>query len=80
MSKPITVSSIAYVHTDDVDPEKHLSAIRTSEAMNVAVVRAVRALESETGTYNEFQRANMQTCPPVGAVHARIHPKGSKVG
>ena len=62
MSKPITVSSIAYVHTDDVDPEKHLSAIRTSEAMNVAVVRAVRALESETGTYNEVQRANMQTC------------------
>ena len=46
MSKSITVSSVAYVHTDDVDPEKHLSAIPINEAMNVAVVRAINALET----------------------------------
>jgi hypothetical protein len=57
----INVSSVAYVHTDDVDPEKHLSAIPINEAMNVATVRAINALENPTGAYTEFQRATMQT-------------------
>jgi hypothetical protein len=61
MSKSITVSSIAYVHSDDVDPEKHLTAIPINEAMNVATVRAINALENPTGAYTEFQRATMQT-------------------
>ena len=62
MSKSITVSSVAYVHTDDVDPEKHLRAIPINEAMNVVVVRAIKCLENPTGAYTDFQRANMQTC------------------
>ena len=49
------------VHSDDVDPEKHLSAIPINEAMNVATVRAINALENPTGDYTEFQRATMQT-------------------
>ena len=49
MSKSITVSSVAYVHTDDVDPEKHISAIPINKAMNVAVARAINALENPTG-------------------------------
>lgn len=61
MSKSITVSSVAYVHTDDVDPEKHISAIPINEAMNVALVRAINALENPTGAYTDFQRATMQT-------------------
>ena len=33
MSKSITVSSVAYVHTDDVDPEKHINAGPVNDAM-----------------------------------------------
>ena len=62
MSKSITVSSCAYVHSDDVDPERHLSAIPINEAMNVAVVRAINALQNPAGAYTDFQQANMQTC------------------
>jgi hypothetical protein len=61
MSKSITVTSVAYVHTEDVDPEKHVSAIPINEAMNVAVVRAINALENPTRAYTDFQRATMQT-------------------
>ena len=73
MSKSITVSSVAYVHTDDVDPEKHLSAIPINEAMNVAIVRVINALENPTGAYTDFQRATMQTClRSAQSTHAAI--------
>lgn len=74
MSKSITVSSVAYVHTDDVDPEKHISAIPINEAMNVAGCRrAINALENPTGAYTDFQRATMQTClRSVQSTHAAI--------
>ena len=48
MSKSITVSSCAYVHCDDVDPEKHISAKPINEAMDVAI-RAANALENPSG-------------------------------
>ena len=73
MSKSITVSSVAYVHMDDVDPEKHLSAIPINEAMNVAIVLAINALENPTGAYSDFQRATMQTClRSAQSTHAAI--------
>ena len=61
MSKTITVSSCAYVHTDDIDPEQHVNAGPINEAMELAVARAVAALEKPSGMYTEFHRANIQT-------------------
>lgn len=61
MSKSITVSSVAYVHTEDVDAEKRVDAGRINAAMELAVRRAIAALENQTGSYTEFQRANIQT-------------------
>ena len=55
MSK-FTVSSCAYVHLDDVDPEKHNNANSMDAAMDMAVNRTVAALENPTGTYTDFQR------------------------
>jgi hypothetical protein len=73
MSKSITVSSVAYVHAEDVDPEKHISAIPINEAMKIAVVRAINALENPTGAYTDFQRATMQTClRSAQSTHAAI--------
>jgi hypothetical protein len=37
MSKPITVSSCAFVHQDDVDAVKHITAKPINEAMEVAI-------------------------------------------
>lgn len=61
MSKFIPVSSCAYVHSDDVDPEKHINAGPMNDAMDLAVARAVAALENPAGAYTDFQRANMAT-------------------
>ena len=62
MSRSITVSSCAYVHTDDIDPEKHVSAPLMSKAIDVAIAASVNALEGPSGNYTDFQRANMQAC------------------
>ena len=59
MSKFIPVSSRAHVHTDDVDPQKHINAGPINDAMDLAVARAVAALENPTGAYTDFQRANV---------------------
>ncbi len=59
MSKFIPVSSCAYVHPDDVDTEKHVNAGPINDAMDLAVARAVTALEKPTGAYTDFQRANI---------------------
>lgn len=57
---PITVSSVAYVHTEDVDVEQHVNAGPITEAMDVCVARAQTALDAPAGQYSEFHRANMQ--------------------
>ena len=58
--KPITVSSVAYVHIEDVDVEQHVNAGPSTEAMNVCVARAQTALDAPAGEYSELHRANMQ--------------------
>jgi len=59
MSKFIPVSSCAFVHSEDVDAEKHMNAGPMNDAMDLAVTRAVIALESPAGAYTDFQRANV---------------------
>ncbi len=59
MSKFIPVSSCAYVHPDDVDVQEHVNAGPVNDAMDLAVTRAVAALENPTGEYTDFQRANV---------------------
>jgi len=61
MSKSITVSSCAHVHSADIDPEQHVNAGPINDAMEVSVARAIAALETPSGSYTEFHRANMQT-------------------
>jgi hypothetical protein len=43
-----------------VDVEKHVNAKPITEAMDVAVGRALDALEQPTGHYSDFHRANIQ--------------------
>ncbi len=61
MSKSITASSVAYVHTEDVDVERHANAGPINDAMELATARAIAALENASGVYTEFHRANIQT-------------------
>lgn len=58
--QPIRVSNVAYVHTEDVDAEKHLNAKPITEAMDVAVSRALDALDTPTADYSDVHRANIQ--------------------
>jgi hypothetical protein len=60
MSKPITVVSCGYVHTEDVDPDEHIKAAVVNDAMESAVNRSVAALENPTSGYSDFQRRNLQ--------------------
>ena len=62
MSNSITISNIAYAHTEDIDPGKRIDANRIDDAMKVAVRRAINVLENATGHYDDFQRFNMQMC------------------
>ena len=55
------VSAIAYALTEDVNPEKHLNAQELEEAKDVAIARAINALENTTESYTDFQLANIQT-------------------
>lgn len=61
MSKSITVSSCAYIQTDDIDPERHVNAGPINDAMEAAVRWAIAALENPTRAYTDFHRANIQT-------------------
>jgi len=61
MSKSITATSCAYVHTDDVDPEKHINAGPINAAMEATVKWAIAAPENPAGAYTDFHRANIQT-------------------
>lgn len=58
--EPIRVSNVAYVHTEDVDVEKHIDAKPITTAMDVAVARALDALDTPTDGYSDFHRANIQ--------------------
>src|SRR4051794_39959783 len=58
--QPIRVSNVAHVHSDDVDVEKHVNAKPITEAMDVAVSRALDALDKPTCDYSDFHRANIQ--------------------
>ena len=61
MSKSITVSSCAYVHSEDVSPEHHVDAGALNAAMEAAVTCAIAALRNDTDGYTEFQRRTIQT-------------------
>ena len=61
MSKFIPAALCAYVHTEDVDVEKHVNAGPINDAMEAAVALADAALENATGNYNDFQRAHIAT-------------------
>ena len=61
MSKSIRISSCAYVHSEDVDPERHVNAGPINAAMEVAVKRAIAALQNHRDGYTEFQRETIQT-------------------
>ena len=61
MSKSISVSSCAYVHSEDLDPEHHVNAGPINAAMEAAVKRAIAALQNHRDGYTEFQRETIQT-------------------
>lgn len=60
MSKTTTVASCGYVHTEDVDPDERINAAVVNDAMELAIKRAVAALETPTNGYTDFQRRNLQ--------------------
>ena len=60
----ITVSSCAYIHTEDVDPEARIKAGPVNDAMEIAVRRAVAALEEPANGYSDFHRNHIQTIFP----------------
>ena len=57
--KPIR--ECAYVHTEDVDPERHVNVESLNSAMEAAVHCALATLEEPSSAYTEFQRRIMQT-------------------
>ena len=60
MSKP-RVLSCAYVHSEDVDPDRHVNAGPINAAMEAAVKCAIAALQNHRAGYTEFQRNTIQT-------------------
>lgn len=62
MPNPITVSSIAYMHTEDIDSEQRIDANQIDSAMNLATARALNALTKPTGDYSQLQRFSMRSC------------------
>ncbi len=61
MSKSIRVSSCAYVHSEDVDLDRHMNAGLINAAMEAAVKHATAVLQNPTGGYTAFQRETIQT-------------------
>ena len=56
----ITVSSCAYIHTDDVKPDERIDARPIDAAMNLCVARATAALEQPCPAFPDIlHRANM---------------------
>lgn len=53
---PATVTCAAYIHDEDVNPDKHINANRMDETMAAVVNRAATALDEATGDYTYFQR------------------------
>lgn len=55
----ITVSSVAYVHDDDVDIEERTDARVLDQKTDLCVVRATNALEKPITGYNDLHRGNI---------------------
>ena len=55
------VRECAYVHNEDVDPERHVDAGPINAAVEAAVRRGRAALEGPSGVYTDFQRQVIQT-------------------
>lgn len=60
MSKNITVSSVAFVHEADVNPENRVDAKGMNAAMEAAIRQAELALENEVGAFSSFHLANIK--------------------
>lgn len=58
--EPMRVSTVAYIHNEDVDAEQHVNAAPITEATDVVVARAQTALDAPSGGYSDFHRANIQ--------------------
>lgn len=56
MSKSITVSSCAYVHTSDIDPTIDKQGSKWETLVNVCTTRAQTALHCPTGAYGQYHR------------------------
>lgn len=56
MSKPITVSSCAYVHASDIDPTIDKQGSKWETLVNVCTTRAQTALDRPTGAYGQYHR------------------------
>lgn len=59
MSKSITVSSCAYSHTEDINPDEYVNADRLDDAMDRCVNLSVTALDQPSAGYNDLHRANI---------------------
>ena len=57
---PVTVSRAAYVHDEDVNPDKSINGTKMNENMCAAVCRAATALQDDTGDYTDLQRGVME--------------------
>ena len=49
------IRTCAYIHDDDVNPAKHIDATAISTALDCAVARTLRALQTPPDAYTEFQ-------------------------
>ena len=55
----ITVSSVAYVHADDIDPDKTIDAERVEENVKLCVARAIAVLDNPSNSYADHQPATI---------------------
>ena len=73
MSNPLSVSSVAYIHKTDIEPNTELDADQIDRDMKLAVERALSVLENATDLYGDFQRSTIRRCLRSAlATHANI--------
>jgi hypothetical protein len=87
MSKSITVPSVAYVHTDDIDPEKHLRLLpfgpvswRRDSAMRTEMRHKSRArppIWLLSSSPARRSRSSLQQRPPSFRLRPASRPNGS---
>ena len=56
-----SISECAYVHADDIDPERHVDSDALDTAMQAAVGCALESLQEPIAGYTEFQRQTLRT-------------------